>query len=210
METIERISKMERIKEVILIATAVLFFASFTATSYAQQPAAGPNKIQRSSPANSTPAPVTNTPAIKPLQQTLMLQGSMPPLLCPSTVSTINDVIKLAQTDVPKAVQLYTNQGDIGFPGTSENVAGIYRSYVQDCCSPNKSFSVQDQKNAGCADSDNVKLCMEKVIKHCVSQYPHRNSLKTMLANSRDKANKVIFKTKQLHDSINQLYDLIP
>lgn len=194
---------MKRMKEVILIAAAVLFSASFTATSYAQQPAAGPNKIQRS-------APVTNTPAIKPLQQPLMLQGSMPPVFCASTVSTINDVIKLAQTDVPKVVQLYTNQGDMGFPGTSENVAGIYRSYVQDCCSPNKSFSVQDQKNAGCADSDNVKLCMEKVIKHCVSQYPHRNSLKAMLANSRDKANKVIFKTKQLHDSINQLYDLIP
>jgi len=194
---------MKHLKVIILIATAVLFFAFSIATSYAEQRAIGPKQIQSSSPA-------TGTPAIKPLQQSLILQGSLPPFVCSSTVGAINDVIKTAQTEVPKAVQAYTNQGSVDFPGTSENVAGVYRNYVQGCCSPNKSFTVQDQKNAGCVDSDSVKLCMEKVIKHCISQYPQRNSLKSMLFNSRDKANKVSVKTKQLHDNINQLYDMIP
>lgn len=188
---------------VLFLLASVLFFALFTAASYAEQRATGPKQIQSS-------APATGTQAIKPLQQPLMLQGSLPPFVCSSTVGAINDVIKTAQTEVPKAVQAYTNQGSVDFPGTSENVAGAYRNYVQGCCSPNKSFTVQDQKNAGCADSDSVKLCMEKVIKHCISQYPQRNALKSMLFNSRDKANKVSVKTKQLHDNINQLYDMIP
>jgi hypothetical protein len=210
MRTIERRSKMKHIKEVILIAAAVLFFASLTATSYAEQRATVPNKTKGSSPVISTPAPVNNTPEIKPLQQSLILQGSLPPLICPATVNTINDIIKISQTDIPKAVQLYTNQGDIGFPGTSENVAGVYRNYVQDCCSPNKSFTVQDQKNAGCTDSDNVKLCMDKVIKHCISQYPQRTSLKGRLFDSLQKSNQMSVKTKQLHDNVKQLYDMIP
>jgi hypothetical protein len=144
------------------------------------------------------------------LQQSLILQGSLPPIICPATVNTINDVIKLAQTDVPKAVQAYTNQGSIDFPGTSENVAGVYRSYVQDCCSPNKSFTVQDQKNAGCTNSDNVSLCMEKVIKHCISKYPQRSSLNGLLFQSVQKTNNVNAKITQLHDKINQLRNMIP
>lgn len=194
---------MNHLKVIILIAATVLFFASLTATSYAEQRAIGPKQIQRS-------APATGTQAFKPLQQPLMLQGSLPPFVCSSTVGAINDVIKTAQTEVPKAVQAYTNQGFVDFQGTSENTAGIYRNYVQDCCSANKSFTVQDQQNAGCLNSDNVKLCMDKVIKYCISQYPQKNSLKAMLFNSRDKANKVSAKTKQLHDNINRLYDMIP
>ncbi|PKN37915.1 MAG: hypothetical protein CVU62_09350 [Deltaproteobacteria bacterium HGW-Deltaproteobacteria-2] len=188
---------------VLFFLMPVLFLNLLTASSYAEQRAIGPKQIQSS-------APATGTQAIRPLQQPLMLQGSLPPFVCSSTVGAINDVIKTAQTEVPTAVQAYTNQGFVDFQGTSENTAGIYRNYVQDCCSPNKSFTVQDQQNAGCLNSDNVKLCMEKVIKHCISQYPQKNSLKAMLFNSRDKANKVSAKTKQLHENINRLYDMIP
>ena len=210
IEITERRSKMNHLKVIILIAAVVLFFTSLTATSYAEQRTIAPKQIQKSVPAFTTQAPATSTPAIKPLQQSLLLQGSLPPLICPATVNTINDVIKLAQTDVPQAVQAYTNQGSVDFPGTSENVAGVYRNYVQDCCSPNKSFTVQDQKNAGCTNSDNVSLCMEKVIKHCISQYPQRNSLKGMLFQSLQKSNKISVKTKQLQDKISQLHDMIP
>ena len=210
MGTIERRSKMKHLKVVILIVAAVWFFVSLTTISYAEQRAIAPKPIQKSVPAATTQAPATSTQTIKPLQQPLMLQGSLPPIMCPSLIGNINDVIKISQTDIPKAVQLYTNQGDIGFPGTSENTAGVYRNYVQDCCSPNKSFTVQDQKNAGCTDGDNVKLCMEKVIKRCISQYPHRTSLRTMLFDSLQKATQINIKTKQLHDNVKQLNAKMP
>jgi hypothetical protein len=203
METIKRRSKMKHIKEMILIAAVVLFFASLTATSYAEQRAIAPKQIQKS-------APATSTQTIKPLQQPLLLQGSMPPFICSSLIASINDVIKTAQTDIPKAVQLYTNQGDVGFPGTSENTAGVYRNYVQDCCSPNKSFSIQDQQNAGCTGSDTVNVCMDKVIKHCISQYPHRTSLRTMLFDTLQKATQINIKTKQLHENVKQLNAAMP
>lgn len=208
MGTIERRSKMKHFKVVILIVAAVWFFASLTTVSYAEQRATGP--IQKAAPVVSTPAPVTGTQTIKPLQQTLMLQGSLPPIMCPFLIGNINDVIKTAQTDIPKVVQTYTNQGSIDFPGTSENTAGVYRNYVQDCCSANKSFTVQDQKNAGCAGSDTVKLCMDKVIKYCISQYPQKNSLKGRLFESLQKSSQMSAKTKQLHDNVKQLYDMIP
>ena len=109
---------MKHFKVVILIVAAVWFFASLTTVSYAEQRAIGPKQIQKTAPVVSTPAPATSTQTIKPLQQSLMLQGSLPPIMCPSLIGNINDVIKISQTDIPKVVQLYTNQGDIGFPGT--------------------------------------------------------------------------------------------
>jgi hypothetical protein len=201
---------MKHLKVVILIVAAVWFFVSLTTISYAEQRAIAPKPIQKSVPVATTQAPATSTQTIKPLQQPLLLHGSMPPLFCPALVGTINDVIKVAQTDIPKAVQLYTNQGDIGFPGTSENTAGVYRNYVQDCCSPNKSFSVQDQQNAGCTGSDTVNVCMDKVIKHCISQYPHRTSLRTMLFDTLQKATQINIKTKQLHENVKQLNATMP
>ena len=201
---------MNHLKVIILIAAAVLFFASLTATSYAEQRTIAPKQIQKTAPAAVTQAPATSTQTIKPLQQSLMLQGSMPPIICPATVNIVNDILKISQTDVPKAVQAYTNQGSVDFPGTSENVVGVYRNYVQDCCSPNKSFTVQDQKNAGCANSDNVSLCMDKVIKYCISQYPQRSSLTGLLFQSVQKTNNVNAKITQLHDKINQLRNMIP
>lgn len=201
---------MKHLKVVILIVAAVWFSVSLTATSFAEQQAIAPKQIQKSVPASTTQTPATSTQAIKPLQQPLILQGSLPPIICTATVNTINDIIKISQTDMPKVVQAYTNQGSVDFPGTSENVAGVYRNYVQDCCSPNKSFTVQDQKNAGCANSDNVSLCMDKVIKYCISQYPQRGSLKGMLFQSVQKTNNVNAKITQLHDKINQLRNMIP
>jgi hypothetical protein len=35
----------------------------------------------------------------------------------------------------------------------------------------NKSYSIQDQMTAGCANSDTVGQCMDKLLKHCISTY---------------------------------------
>jgi hypothetical protein len=199
---------MKHLKEVILIAAVVLFFASLNVTSYAAQPNIGPNQIQKAPQLNSTPE-------IKPLLQPLMLQLSAPPLLCTSLVDTINQVIQIAHKDLKATFQLYNYPGVsslIPFPGIWELYysGGQYRTYVQGCCSQNKSFSVQDQQAAGCANSDTVKQCMDKLIKYCISQFKTRNDLKAKLMQSQDKANKISMETKQLSDKLNQLTNMMP
>jgi hypothetical protein len=199
---------MKQMKEVILFAAAVLFIASLTATSYAAQSNIGQNPIQR--------APhLTSTPEIKPLLAPLMLQFSGPPPLCTVLVDTINNIIQIAHKDLPKTLQLYNNPGvhnSISLPGTWElyYTGGEYRTYVKGCCSENKSFSVQDQQAAGCANSDTVKQCMDKLVKSCINKFKTRDELKAKLMQSQDKANKISMETKQLSDKLNQLTNMMP
>jgi|GEM_PF-4042462 len=43
-----------------------------------------------------------------------------------------------------------------------------YEQAVQLCCSPEKSFSVEEQQEAGCTGSDTVQACMDKLTRHCI------------------------------------------
>ena len=128
----------------------------------------------------------------------------MPPLICHSLVTTINDVIKI-ETDI----RAYVLPHGIEFLG---NWAGFYRKYVEDCCSPNKSFSVQDQQNAGCAGSDTVTVCMDKAIKYCIRQsMPYYiTDFKKALFNSIQEADRLSNDTKKLHDNLKKLDAMMP
>jgi hypothetical protein len=188
---------MKYFKEVTTIAVSILFLASLTAISFAAQPTQIKNIPQ-----------VTKAQEIKPLQQPLSLQASAIPSLCSSLDNTINSIIQIAHKDM----QVTLKPDHIAFPGIWElyYTGGQYRNYVHNCCSQNKSFSVQDQKSAGCANSDTVGQCMDKLTKYCISQFKTKNELKSQLMQSREKANTISIETKQLSDKLNQLITIMP
>jgi hypothetical protein len=188
---------MRYLKEVIIIAVAIFFLTSLTAISYAAQP----------NPIKNIPQ-VTKSQEIKPLLQPLSLQASAIPSLCTSLDNTINSVIQIAHKDMKATL----TPDHIAFPGIWElyYTGGQYRNYVHNCCSQNKSFSVQDQQAAGCTNSDTVGQCMDKLTKYCISQFKTKNELKSQLMQSREKANALSTETKQLSDKLNQLITIMP
>ena len=78
------------------------------------------------------------------------------------------------------------------------------------CCSQQKSFSVQEQQAAGCAESDTVKLCMDKLIKHCIIKTGQTFQVKSDIQKAEEKANNLSIKSKQLSDQMKYLLSIMP
>lgn len=73
----------------------------------------------------------------------------------------------VAQVKFDKLNQQYTE-----FSGNAkkfESGAGVISGIAKECAK--KAFSVQDQKAAGCAGSDTLNQCMDKLYKHCVKNF---------------------------------------
>lgn len=204
-------------RQAITIIVSVLFLISLAALSYGASATAVDTKaVKAATTAKPQGVPVSgSTQSIKPLQQALSLTAAMSSsdMLCSDIVNDINAIAKLAHQDLQKTLHSNGSGNDhISFPGTWElyYVSPRYRSYVQGCCSEGKSFSVQEQQAAGCAGSDTMTQCMNKLTKYCISQFKERNELRGKLIQSRDKANAVSVETKQLYEKLNHLMSIMP
>jgi hypothetical protein len=147
------------------------------------------------------------------LQQPIKAELAGTSFLCTDLINTINSVIQIAHKDLQATVGLYTPKaGDhLSFPGIWElyYYKDEYRNKVQGCCSAQKSFSVQEQQAAGCASTDTVKQCMDKLIKKCLVELKP-NELKSLLKQSQEKADAISLQTKQLSDQVRHLISVMP
>lgn len=178
-----------------IVFISVLVISTFAAPSYAAEPV----------------RPV----AVKPLQQPIMLQKATPPSLCVTLSNTIEAIIQVAHRDMQKTLHMYTQPNTsnyITFPGLWElyYTGPRYREHVRACCSDNRSFSVQDQKAAGCSGSDTVNQCTDKLVKYCLHSFKQRDELREMLGKSQKKAKELSVEIKQLSEKLDQLMTHMP
>jgi hypothetical protein len=138
--------------------------------------------------------------ALKPLQQPLVANMSAMLPLCsslPQAVEKVSDSLEFLW----KGLKC---QGNF-----SKDIIDNYRSHVEGCCSPQKSFSVQEQQAAGCSDSDTLKQCMDKLTKSCINNVPEKNTLKNKLDYEPKRADDISIKMKELSEQMKKLRSLM-
>lgn len=103
------------------------------------------------------------------------------------------------------------------WPGLEEVYYGGYNNYVKKCST--RSYSVQDQKNAGCQGSETVDQCTNKLFKYCLGRYEQdktgykdsaQGDLKTKIKKGMDKSDKIRDDAKQLSEALRELQSLMP
>ena len=139
--------------------------------------------------------------ALKPLQQPLVAnQSAMLLPLCSSLPQAIEKV-----TDSIHDLRLGLNC-DGHF---NEDNFDNYRAQVNSCCSPQKSFSVQEQQAAGCLESDTVKQCMDKLTGYCIKNVAEKGAVKNHLDFYPKRADDISIKMKELSEQMKKLRSLI-
>jgi hypothetical protein len=179
----------------------------------AEQKAAVPKAAEQKAVVPKAAEKVSLTPGKPiPLQQPLQAGIAGPNFLCTNLVNTINGIIQIAHKDLYTSTKLYSEAGvHIPFPGIWElyYYKDVYRSKVQACCSDQKSFSIQEQQAAGCANSDTVEQCVGKLVKKCLVDLKP-DELKGMLKQSQQKADVLSQQTRQLSDQLKNLISIMP
>lgn len=169
------------------------------------------------------------TQSIQPVPATKVLQTpSVPATKVLQTPLILNEAIissmslyksLLAATDrVHKAYSPLKNTDcPSGWFVLEETFYGGYNSYIQSCA--NKSYSVQDQQNAGCLGSDTVDQCTNKLLRHCLSRYEqdkfgYKNQpdgdLKTKIIKGIEKSDRIRNEAQELSDALKTLKNLMP
>jgi hypothetical protein len=170
----------------VLIVLSVCAFPAFAKTA---------NAAQKGSTLQQSRA------ALKPLQQPLVVnQSAMLLPLCSSLPQAIEKV-----TDSIHNLRLGLNC-DGHF---NEDNFDNYRVQVNSCCSPQKSFSVQEQQAASCLESDTVKQCMDKLTGYCIKNVPEKGTVKNHLDFYPKRADDIGSKMKELSEQMKNLRSLM-
>jgi len=137
---------------------------------------------------------------LKPLQQALVADPSAMLPLCSSLPKAIEKVSE----------SIHHLRVGLNCEGNfNEYTIDNYGAHVNGCCSPQKSFSVQEQQAAGCSDNDTVKQCMDKLAKACISNVPEKNTLKNRLDVDPKRADDISIKMKELSGQMKILRSLM-
>jgi hypothetical protein len=174
--------KMKNLICAVLIVLSVCTFSVFANAA---------NAAQKGTPARAT---------LKPLQQPLVANMSAMLPLC----SSLPQAMEKVSDSIHDLWLGYSCDGH--FP---KDIIDNYRSHVEGCCSPQKSFSVQEQQAAGCSDSDTVKQCMDKLTNSCINNIAEKNTLKNRLNVDPKRAEDIGSKMKELSEQMKKLRSLI-
>jgi len=194
---------MKDLRNLILIIVSVCFVVSSAILSNAAQPGGIQGTGQNISGASGTSVQ-------KPLQQPLTVNMSGSYFFCDDMSQRFAIIRQLVYSDLNELLE-----GGIKWPGVNETIVfpignALLPTHVQGCCSPQKSFSVQDQQAAGCLNNDTVKICLDKLIRNCISSFKDKEQLKLKLKESQEKSNNISIKTKQLSEQIKYLLSIMP
>lgn len=193
------------------ILCAVLVVLASTAAD-AEQISTTPLKtpIRSVTPApQAAQVPVAPQPSLqpKPLMSPIMMGQVAPPSLCvsiPMSVSQYSQKWTAANQAFVAAgsnMQMHFNAGKIDY----------FAHYIKSfCCSPNKSYTVQDQMAAGCSGSDTVAVCMDKLTRQCIRTKADSMNLRADLQKDRDALNQLSTTTGQLRDQLQSFQSLLP
>jgi hypothetical protein len=164
-------------------------------------------------PLTAPRAPVAAAPiAGRPLKSTLTL---IPALLNPDAASLCNSVPAAAARI--KERYLAANQAvkpfSCGHPSVidnSGNISSLSSHTKSVCCSPQTTYSVEQQQAAGCKGSDTVSACMSKLTTHCVEQLIYSSTSKAGIQKRRDNLIKASAALRRLEHELEQLQLIVP
>jgi hypothetical protein len=173
------------------------------------------------SPAMRSGAPVSSStssqasPSLKPSTASMPLQmpivlGPAVPFYCENIKQITNNIFNM-QKDIIATTECSTLPCTTCLDGCGN--LGPYQFFkvtLNDCCSPAKSFSIQDQQAAGCTGSDTVAVCTEKLIRHCISGKSSYSNSKNRLQKMKDFNTALNQKSNQLAQEIQKLLSVIP
>ncbi|HON59141.1 MAG TPA: hypothetical protein PLT45_06350 [Smithella sp.] len=196
----------------LLIFTVSLWFVALLSSAVsAEQPVTGPKantRVVQPLPPLVQEEPASTRKVLQvPIHVTEALVNSM---------SLYNNLM-FAIDRVQKAyspLKFHDCQG--GWPFLEETYYGGYKSYVKQCA--NKSYSVQDQQNAGCVGSETLNQCTNKLFKYCLSRYEQdkgsytqtQETLKSKITKGIEKSDKINNEAKELSDALRVLQSLMP
>jgi hypothetical protein len=156
------------------------------------------------------PAAAKKAVLVQPLSVSLAAKQTF----CEEMVATINEVIQTAHHDLKATIEQYSPKPEVNYIVWPEiwdlyYTSPPYRIQVEACCSPKKSFSVQEQQQAGCSGNDTVNSCIDKLIKKCVKSTPKIDQLKTDLNHSQKKALEISHRTMWLYQKLEKLTNMM-
>jgi hypothetical protein len=177
---------MKNLIYAVLFVLSVCFFPAFAETAHAAQQ----GSILQQGHA-----------MLKPLHQPLVVnQSAMLLPLCsslPQAIEKVEDIIH----DLRLGLSCEGHFNEDNFYN--------YRAQVNGCCSPQKSFSVQEQQAAGCLESDTVKQCMDKLTGYCINNVAEKGTVKNHLDFYPKRADDISSKMKELSEQMKKLRSLI-
>jgi len=141
---------------------------------------------------------------LKPLQQTLVASQLAIPYLYQLLLSTIDNVYA-AEHELHNATGCMSAAID-------DELKSYYKPYIKNCLT--KSYSVQDQQSAGCAGTDTVNQCMDKLYKHCIGGYKggtgNKGEFIQRFKTALDRSNDINVKSKKYSEQLQILLNNIP
>jgi hypothetical protein len=165
-------------------------------------PAAAP--IRNSAQPNSDLRPLKDT-----LKMTSILIQSSAFSVC-KTIPPYDDKLEQKTSSATQALKKITDQSvhisaHISFQRNFANFVGF------SCCSPNKSYTPEDQKTAGCRASDTVAACMEKLAAHCTKESEkYHYATKEAIQDDIDNLQNAAAALTRLSQSLKELQTFVP
>lgn len=165
--------------------------------------------VSLSGTVNAAPPAVNSTVVeMKPLQQPLQMQQGMISPTCTALIPLVTQSNELVDTTLKNDFKIgQAWDVNVSFIGVPDMYKG-YPHNAMKCCSPQQSFSIQDQQAAGCTNTDTVPQCMEKLVRQCLKPVSSLN--KNWLKQSKQKADAIAADAKKLSDNLNKMINILP
>ena len=209
---------MKTAKILFVILSGFLFFVTAAHTEQTRSgtergmttpPKTAPNTNIMPAPLAPVPQAILGAKEPRPLKDILIFKIEIVPPLCDSIPQAVDKTVKMVY-ELGYAINAGgSSQYQLHFP-TGELKTYYASSIKNQCCSQQKNFSVQEQQAAGCAESDIVKLCMDKLIKHCISKIGQSYQMKSDIQKVEEKVNNISIKSKQLSEQLKSLQAIMP
>ncbi len=139
---------------------------------------------------------------LKPLQQPLVANKLAAPSSYQLLLLTIDNVIA-SKNDL---------NNSICCPAPADILMSGYKDRINYCLT--KSYSVQDQQAAGCAGTDTVNQCMDKLYKYCIGnytgEYGSKEAFKQQFKTALERAKDINTKSKKYSDQLQTLLNNMP
>lgn len=199
-------------KKSLLLCIAVFFIQS--GLSLQAAPPSYPKSIVGSSPQlieNGSPKPLRTTLELKQLKIPT-------PSLC-QHITSIHAAIKQKDQQIYEIFESsnHVHSGLKWYPQSISGTLPYYGGAVQMCCSPEKSFSVQEQQEAACTGSDTVQACMDKLTRHCLHKAGQQLHIRSDMQDRKEKVqhkkdlfNNISLKIGEMEQLMQNLLSVLP
>lgn len=208
---------MKTAKILFVILSGFLFFVTAAHTEQTRSgtergmttpPKTAPNTNIMPAPLAPVPQAILGAKEPRPLKDILIFKIEIVPPLCDSLPQAVDKTVKMVY-ELQDAINAGGSQYGLNFP--TGKIKTYYASSIKNsCCSQQKNFSVQEQQAAGCAESDTVKQCMDKLTKHCISKAGQSLNMKSDIQKAEEKVNNISIKSKQLSEQLKSLQAIMP